>query len=94
MKHKIRDSVNVIGYDKECRKCKQKLQIREHKYLTEKQKSAIFFYKKWYVCVNPKCYFLLNLEEDKVWNKNHMAIYAKSKENEADLLSFIKSDYF
>lgn len=91
MKHKLRNSVEVIGYDKQCPKCNQKLQVRTHKYLTEKQKRAPFFYEKWYACINHDCYYQLNLEEDKVFNKNDMATYLKSKEQESNLLDLMRN---
>jgi len=90
MKHKINNSVEVLGYDKECPKCKQKLQIRKHKFLREKQQKAPYYYKKWYVCVNTNCCYQLNLEEDKHYNKNEMGMYHKAREGERDLLSLIR----
>jgi hypothetical protein len=38
-----------------CPRCGRATEIREHKGITPKQLRKVFYYRRWYFCVNPPC---------------------------------------
>lgn len=80
---------NILGWGNKCPKCEQKMQRREHRFLGKKQKEAPYFYSKWDYCLG--CWHVQHYEEFKVWNKNDIAIYAKSKDEESNLLNLMRN---
>jgi ssDNA-binding Zn-finger/Zn-ribbon topoisomerase 1 len=90
-KGKTKQSIEVIGTGEQCAKCKQVMQRRKHKFLTEKQQNAPYYFSEWDVCVNYKCRMLQHYDKYKVYNNNDMSIYLKSKEEENNLLNLMKT---
>ena len=90
-RYKTRESVTIIGIGEECPKCRNRMQRRGHKYLTDKQKRQPFYFSEWDVCVTYPCRHLQHYDKYKVYNNNNMAIYSKSKEEESNLLNLMRT---
>lgn len=88
-KGRLSQSVEIIGIGLPCDKCGKEMQRRAHKYLTEKQKSSPYYFSEWDVCVSG-CNFMKHYDKYKVYNKNDMSTYMQLKEEEGNLISFIR----
>lgn len=88
---KTKASINILGKGEICPKCKNTMQRRGHKYLTDKQKKQPFYFSEWDVCVSYPCRNVQHYEKYKVWNSNDMPMYIKSKEEQSNLLDIMRN---
>jgi hypothetical protein len=75
-------SVAVAGeYGSPCHRCGEVTQVRTHKEIGERQLlRQPFYYRRWYLCVNPKCPTTMIMpEEHQVWNDNAAAQELRAK---------------
>lgn len=91
-KGQTRQSIQVLGTGEVCRRCKQVTQRRGHRFLTEKQQQAPYHFSEWDVCLNYKCNMIQMYEQYKVWHKNDISTYLKSKEQERQLFEILKTE--
>lgn len=90
-KGNIKQSIIILGQGKSCPKCKEVMQRRGHKYLTEKQQKAPYHFSEWDVCINYQCRHTQHYDEHKVYHNNDMSIYMKAKEDENNLLELVRN---
>lgn len=81
----------ILGEGEQCKKCRQPMQRRSHEAITEKQLSKPYYYSEWDVCVNKGCRMIQHYDKYKVWNKNDMSTFLKSKEQEENLLELVRN---
>src|SRR5262245_61634010 len=48
-------AVVIAGAGDPCPRCGRATQIREHAYIGNRERRRPFYYRRWFMCVNPAC---------------------------------------
>jgi len=77
----------VLSKIMDCPKCRQKMERRTHKEITDKVLAQAYYYSEWDYCTS--CNHVQHYEQYKTYNKNDKGIYSKGCEEESERLNFI-----
>jgi uncharacterized protein with PIN domain len=78
---------NYIDSNQLCKKCNLNMKEVTHKEITQKRLKQPFYFSKWYIC--PQCGWMLNLEQDKIWNNNEYSHLLKETQELDSMFKYL-----